>query len=157
MKKNILLACITCFLLTVATFGQSDDIEAVHDRWIKLGRTFGSQPGNVFYRDLRLSADGSTVEAWMKIVPLKPVVLPKKRTTYTRGLVPWAYVLQYLTVDCDQKRYTTEKSLMYNKHDNVINDGYTTLWTAMGLAADKTPIPPGSMAEIAWRRFCRER
>jgi hypothetical protein len=115
--------------------------------WSVLTKTEDTPEGITFYfqpeKVKTNSIDQKTT--WIRSIPMYPAVFIKKN----KLPVNLAYILQFLTVDCDSERYSIESTVFYDKKDEIIKT--SKYW---GSAFYNKPIP-GTIAESFVNKLCR--
>lgn len=111
--------------------------------WSLLGTSIDGEnkTTTVYFRDFVRTRDGA--EVWLKFVYVKPVPVPQSRRKI-------GHTIQFASLDCDDKRISTESVLLYDTGGRSIAVPFSSL-----LDAYRKPIVPDSVGEMAWERFCR--
>lgn len=65
-------------------------------------------------------------ETWLRIIPKNPAQFNKKNKIPLKT----AYVQQFLSIDCESERYSTESAVFYDQKDDIL--GSNRFWNAVG-------------------------
>lgn len=97
-----------------------------------------------YYLASSVRKDNGRAEVWARIVPFnaqkyaKEYKLPKT----------FAYALEYVTLDCSDKRISIENLTLYTAKDKVLP------FISFLSRTYRDPIIPGSIGESLWRKLC---
>lgn len=129
---------------------------SVSSGWYLIDETNDKQNGYRYYylrssikwndSDLRKYGLKPDVEFWTRTVPFNPQKYLKDRKL-SKNL---AYILEYVSLYCKEKRLSTEKMVLYDNDDQSIpfNDIF--------YLNRREPIVPNSIGESVWSKFCSE-
>ncbi len=116
------------------------------NNWSQLSApTLGAKGFALYSRDIRMNKLGQ-YELWIKIVPANTSAFNKRF-----NLPPnTAFVMQYSTVDCENKSLKFEKLTVYNSSESILKSGQSTLFPT----SKKDTIKRGSVGEAVYENIC---
>lgn len=112
-------------------------------KWKPVASTASSKNRTRWYfKDFRVKRDD--VEVWLKVVPSNPAEDARRRPQI-RG---FHYFLQFTVLHCDDRRYSVESLIFYNRRGDLIFSSAS--WDRIY----RNPINPESVNEILLEYFC---
>jgi len=114
--------------------------------WFLIGQTERKDSGyRYYYLFSSVKKKSGSIELWTRIVPFDRVKYAKSK----RLPKSFAYAIEFVTVDCEDKRLSTEGTTLYDVKENNLpyNDFLSRSY--------RDPIVPNSMGELLWKVVCK--
>lgn len=113
--------------------------------WYLISKSNDKTGYSYYYLFSSVKRKDDSVEVWTRIVPFNAQSYAKK-FKLPKG---FAYAIEYVTVDCEDKRVSTENTTFYNRDDETLP------FNNFFLRTYREPIVPGSIGESLWRTVCK--